>query len=128
MPRPVFLVIEVEQPEGLSTRKLVLETAKYNVMTAYSGKEGLDIFAQHPVDAVVVHNGIRDMKCDEVAARIKRERPDMPVIALAANETAACGAADTVLTSHDPGLLLEKLQQILKDGKPKTRRPGIKSD
>jgi len=58
MARPVFLVIEVEQPDGLSTRKLVLETAKYNVLTAHSGKEGIEIAETHPVQALVLHHEI----------------------------------------------------------------------
>jgi hypothetical protein len=37
--RLVVLMIEVEQPEGVSTRKLVLETARPNVITAYSTQQ-----------------------------------------------------------------------------------------
>lgn len=37
MIRPCFLVIDREFPGSISTRKLVLETAKFNVLTAYSG-------------------------------------------------------------------------------------------
>jgi hypothetical protein len=29
-------MIEVEQPEGVSSRKLILETARHNVITAYT--------------------------------------------------------------------------------------------
>ena len=36
-----FLIIEAEPSDGLSTRKLLLESAKHNVITAYSGKEGV---------------------------------------------------------------------------------------
>jgi hypothetical protein len=32
--RLVVLMIEVEQPEGVSSRKLILETARHNVITA----------------------------------------------------------------------------------------------
>jgi hypothetical protein len=34
-------MIEVEQPEGVSTRKLVLETARHNVITAYTTDTGI---------------------------------------------------------------------------------------
>ena len=37
--RLAFLVIEPEPHEALSTRKLVLETAKHNVITAHSACE-----------------------------------------------------------------------------------------
>jgi len=39
-----FLIIETEPSDGLSTRKLLLESAKHNVITAYSGKEGVETF------------------------------------------------------------------------------------
>ena len=38
----VVLMIETEQPEALSARKLVVETAKHNVLTAYDAQSGLD--------------------------------------------------------------------------------------
>jgi hypothetical protein len=46
MNRPCFLVIDREFPGSISTRKLVIETAKFNVLTAYSGKEALEMIAR----------------------------------------------------------------------------------
>jgi hypothetical protein len=40
----MFHVIDHEFPDSISTRKLVLETAKYNVITAYSGREAVETF------------------------------------------------------------------------------------
>ena len=42
MVRPCFLVIDREFPGSISTRKLVIETAKFNVLTAYSAQKGID--------------------------------------------------------------------------------------
>jgi hypothetical protein len=39
MIRPCFLVVDQEHSGSISTRKLVIETAKFNVLTAYSGAE-----------------------------------------------------------------------------------------
>ena len=36
MGRPTILIVEPEPNEALSARKLVVETAKFNVTTAYS--------------------------------------------------------------------------------------------
>jgi response regulator RpfG family c-di-GMP phosphodiesterase len=56
MVRPIVMMAEIEPPEGLSARKLVLETGKYNVITAYSLKEALETLATYPkVHAVVLH-------------------------------------------------------------------------
>ena len=46
--RPCFLVIDHEFPDSISTRKLVLETAKYNVITAYSGNEAVETLKLFP--------------------------------------------------------------------------------
>ena len=54
----VILMIEEEQPEGLSARKLVVETVKHNVLTAYNAEDGIDLLKRFPnVDAVLVHAG-----------------------------------------------------------------------
>jgi DNA-binding NtrC family response regulator len=111
--RAVFLVIEEENPEGLSTRKLVLETAKHNVLTAHSGAEGLEIFARHPVDAVVVHSAIKDVPCNQIVERIKEEKPQMKVILLAPSPAYRCSGADLTLPSHEPDKLLHALQDIV---------------
>ncbi len=112
--RPTFLVVEVEPREGISVRKLVLETAKYNVLTAHSGKEGLAMLKRFPaVDAVVVHAGLRDMHVNEIAKGMKREKPKVPVIVLASNISISCPNADRVLSSHEPQSLLTELQELV---------------
>jgi CheY-like chemotaxis protein len=48
-----FLIIESERTDGPSTRKLLLESAKHNVVTAYSGKESVEMYKRFPnVDAI----------------------------------------------------------------------------
>ena len=115
MARAVFLVIEQENPEGLSTRKLVLETAKHNVLTAHSGAEGLEIFARHPVDAVVVHSGIQDVPCRQLIKKVRAEKPQTKVIVVAPSLSYRCADADLVLPSHEPDKLLHALQKIVAD-------------
>lgn len=44
----VVLMIEAEQPEGISSRKLVVETAKHNVITAYNPETGLKLLRRFP--------------------------------------------------------------------------------
>lgn len=116
MARPTFLVIEVESPEGLSSRKLVIETAKSNVLTAYSGKEGLELFNQHPVDGIVIHAAIQDIPCDELAAYFKQQRPDVPVVVLSPADTYHCTPADAIIPAYDPQLLLSTLDRLVPAG------------
>lgn len=110
--RLVVLMIEVEQPEGLSARKLVLETAKHNVLTAYTGKEGLALLRKFPnVDAVVVHARVRDMPCPAVVQQIKRINSNLPVIVLSPEGSVRCAESDFSVPSHEPVAILNLLAQ-----------------
>ncbi len=58
MPRPTLLVAETELDQALSVRKLVLETGKFNVLTAHSTREAIDIFHLFPnISAAVLADG-----------------------------------------------------------------------
>lgn len=61
MERPTILIAEEEPGAALSTRKLVLETAKFNVLTAHSTREAITVFQKFPnVSAVVVAESVVD--------------------------------------------------------------------
>ena len=111
--RTTVLMIEPQQPESISVRKLVIETAKHNVITAYGGGEGLSLFRKFPrVDAVVVHAGITDLPCSKVAAEVREQRPEVPIFVLAPNTGFPCLPADHIISSHDPGALLHALEHL----------------
>jgi CheY-like chemotaxis protein len=116
MNRPCFLVIDREFPGSISTRKLVIETAKFNVLTAYTGREALEVFNRFPaVSGVVLDGGLDDVPCEEVVRQIKSTQPKIPIIVIAAPGFAGCPDADFHLESFDPAKLLE----ILRGLKPK---------
>ena len=64
MPRPTLLVAEPEPSQALSVRKLVLETAKYNVLTAHSSREALDLFHLFPNVSMAVLVGDDGIDCN----------------------------------------------------------------
>ena len=110
--RLVVLMIEVEQPEGVSARKLVLEAARHNVITAYSGKVGLELLRRFPnVDAVVIHTELEEPPFEEIVREIKAARPDLPVIAISPVSQRNADGADHVLSSYDPQKLLDLLAE-----------------
>ncbi len=116
MVRPCFLVIDREFAGSISTRKLVIETAKFNVLTAYSGKEALQLFKRFPaVDGVVLDGGLDDVPVEELVRELKALQPKIPVIVIAAPGFDGCPAADFLLESFHPAKLLE----ILRGLKPK---------
>ena|SRR5947209_6485735 len=113
--RLTFLIIETEPQHGISTRRLLLENARHNVLTAYSGAEGLRLFGAHPVDAVVVDSRIGDLECRDIARQMKHSRPATPIIALspvAGTPDEICKAADHVHPTFDPTGLLRLLEQV----------------
>src|SRR5665213_2389196 len=106
----IVLMIEVEQPEGLSARKLVLETSKHNVITAYSGASGVQLFKRFPdVDAVVVHVDVSNPAFEEVVRQIREVRPRVPMIALSQVGAVALAGVDYVIPSHEPQAILRVL-------------------
>jgi DNA-binding response OmpR family regulator len=113
MNRPCFLVIDREYPGTVSTRKLVVETAKFNVLTAYSGKEALEIFTRFPaVSGIVLDGELDDLSSSDVAREVKRLQPKMPIIVIATPGFTDCPEADYQLESFDPARLLEILRSL----------------
>jgi DNA-binding response OmpR family regulator len=111
--RPCFLVIDREFSGSISTRKLVIETAKFNVITAYSGREALEVFNRFPaVDGVVLDGNLDDVNCNDLIREIKRIQPKVPIIVIVSPGTEDCPDADYHLASFDPAKLLETLRSL----------------
>lgn len=105
-------MIEVEQPEGVSTRKLVLETARHNVITAYTQATGLKLLRRFPnVDVVVVHTELDDFSFGETIRELKSIRNDISVIGISPRSDRDMEGADYLLSSHDPHALLQLLAE-----------------
>jgi CheY-like chemotaxis protein len=71
-----------DQAEGLVIRKLFLESIGYEVLTASSGRAGLDLVAKQPIDAVVLDYRMPEMDGEAVATELRRVRPDLPIVLL----------------------------------------------
>jgi DNA-binding response OmpR family regulator len=123
MARPAFIMAEVEPMDGVSARKLVLETAKFNVITAHSINEALTLLKMFPnANALILHASLSDVDCDTAVATFKKLSPRMPVIVLFPSEGYQCKIADYNLPSYDPQELLDLLRSLfgdprLQDGK-----------
>jgi len=109
--RPIFLVVDPPDPEALSTRKLVLESAKFNVLTAFSMSEAKEILDCFPVQAIIYHEGaFGESKAPEIICKLKQAASGTPVIVLSPNPGGIEGA-DHVLSSHDPIELVRVLRK-----------------
>jgi DNA-binding response OmpR family regulator len=103
--------LEAEPGQGLSTRKLLIESAKHNVITAYSAREMLEMFMRFPkVDAVVID---AELKGNElIAKRIKQHPPKMPVLCLTPRIAAKADWADDSVNPHNPAELPKMLEKM----------------
>jgi CheY-like chemotaxis protein len=114
MVRPCFLVIDREYSGSISTRKLVIETAKFNVVTAYSALEAIDTLHAFPrIHGIVLDAGIRDMTCCDLVAKLKTIAPSLPIVVISAPGTHDCPQADHLLESFEPAKLLALLQSLV---------------
>lgn len=85
MPVPGHLVLCVDDESvGLQVRRLLLERSGYKVITASDGVSGLNLFRQEPVEAVVLDYAMPGMHGGEVAAQMRAEKPQVPIVLLSA--------------------------------------------
>lgn len=100
--------------ECLSTRKLVVETAKFNVITAHSAQELRDTMEIFPkAHAIVLHQGLPGANPQDMINEIRRCLPNKQVITLSPQNN--LGAGDHNLGSHDPEELIDLLRKLFGD-------------
>lgn len=113
MVRPCFLVIDKQHPGSISTRKLVIETALLNVITAYSAEEAVAMLARFPaVDGIVLDTQVSGMTCQDLIRQLRSIRSEIPIISVSPSGNDPCGAEDFHVSSYDPQDLLEQLSRI----------------
>lgn len=106
-------MIDREFPGSISTRKLVIETAKFNVLTAYSAHEALETLKQFPgIHGVVLDEDIHGVSCDELIQQLKQIKPDLRSVVISGPAGADCSDADFHVQSLDPRKLLETLKRL----------------
>jgi response regulator RpfG family c-di-GMP phosphodiesterase len=114
MHRPCFLVIDHEFPDSISTRKLVLETAKYNVITAYSGMEAVETLKLYPnISGIVMNEAVTGMDCSALVKELRTIRSDVLLIVTSSRGASDCVLADHYLDNFDPASLLKLLRELV---------------
>jgi DNA-binding response OmpR family regulator len=113
--RPTLIVAEPEPHEALSVRKLLLETAKFNVLTAHSTDEAIEVVQSFPNVSAIVAVDDNNIDCEIVTATAKERSAQLPVIALSARSGYRCVGADHHVSSHEPEQLLKIVRGLLGD-------------
>ena len=117
MPDVGHLVLCVDDEHvGLQVRRLLLERSGYKVLTARDGVSGLQLFRKAPVEAVVLDYAMPGMHGGEVAARMRAEKPDVPILLLSAYvglPAEVTGVVDIYMTKGEGApALLDKLDSL----------------
>jgi CheY-like chemotaxis protein len=118
-----ILCIDDEEP-GLKVRRILLETEGHRVLTALSGREGIEIFQSENVDAVILDYWMAGMNGVATARELKRLKRSIPIIILSAYGTLldeTLGVADVWIRKgeEDPQYLLGALEALLQARGPK---------
>jgi CheY-like chemotaxis protein len=115
-PAPLVLCVD-DEAVGLRVRKILLERAGYRVLTAADGISGLELFAAHPVDAVVLDYGLPGMHGGQVAQKMRQTKPKVPILLLSAYidlPSNITSLADLNMTKGEGApALLDKLGNLL---------------
>jgi len=118
MRRPTFIVAEPEPEQALSSRKLLLEAFKFNVITAHSETEMFELLDLFPnADALILHVDTPGQRAPDMFKEIKRKTPKMEVVALAPQAEYSGRIADHLVDSHKPEELLHLLQRLFGDAR-----------
>jgi CheY-like chemotaxis protein len=122
-PAEIALVLCIDDELiGLKVRKILLERAGYNVVSALDGSEGIDIFSREPVAAVVLDYAMPGMNGAEVAARMRELKPEVPILLLSAYvglPKEVTSLVDVYMTKGEGApTLLKKLRTMLSLSRP----------
>lgn len=118
-PKSVILCVD-DEPNSLVLRKLVLEKAGYQVLTASSAAQALEILSSQIVDLVLSDQLMPGVTGTELAREIKSRSPRMPVIVLSGvNEVPLdADSADLFMSKVEgPLAMCEKLCSLLNESR-----------
>lgn len=113
--RSVILCVD-DEPNSLILRKLVLQKSGYEVLTASSGPEAIDLLTSHKVDLVLSDQLMPGQTGTDLARTIKGRWPSLPVILLSGvNEMPSDAEIADLFVSkvEGPVNLCQKIDEVL---------------
>ncbi len=101
---------------------LFLQNAGYSVFTARTAQEALELFATSPVELVLLDYVMPDRTGDDVAAIMKRMKPDVRILMFSGvphvPEKARVHVDAFLQKGESPIILLDKIRELL-DSSPR---------
>jgi len=118
-----ILVID-DEPILRNSLGIVLKTSGYEVMTARTGEEGLELFQREGADLVLLDHWLPGIHGDEVLHQIKERDPEIPVIIMTAQgsiemavNSMKMGAFDFLVKPFE----LDQVEALIKKGLERVR-------
>jgi CheY-like chemotaxis protein len=114
--RPTPLCVDDNQT-ALQVRKLVLESTGYSVLAASDFATAMELFSSSAVDLVLSDHVLEDSTGTELAAAIKKLKPDVPIAIISGlvDPPEGIEIADLFICKTDsPPEILQKIAGLLK--------------
>ena len=112
-PKKVILCVD-DNEQDLSVLKFMLATNGYRVLSASSGQEAVEIFADNLVDLVLADFAMPQMNGDQLVATLKEIAAHVPMILLGDPQkmNGQMHRADALITkkTYSPQELLERIK------------------
>jgi response regulator RpfG family c-di-GMP phosphodiesterase len=116
MSLPSILCID-DYETSLAGWCLYLQSVGFSVTTARTAQEGLQLFAVSPVDVVLLDYALPDSNGDEVAALMKRMKPEVRILMLSGvshvPENARLHVDAFLQKGLSPTLIVDKIRELL---------------
>jgi len=116
MSAPTILCVD-DYETSLGGWCLYLQNAGYSVTTARTAQEGLERFAVSPVDLVLLDYAMPDSNGDDVAATMKRIKPDVRILMFSGvahvPEKARLHVDAFLQKGLSPNIVLDKIRELL---------------
>ncbi len=122
-PRPLLLCID-DANVALRVKKLLLDRAGYEVLTAHSAEDGFELFQQNPIELVMADHFLSAKTGTEIARDMKLLKPDVPILIVSAatEEPEGLEFADAFLAKCEPVEVLIAVLDRLLAASPSGRR------
>jgi len=129
MPTNHSILIIDDEPNLRRSLGLILQRAGYTITTAANAKEATQLLQAGAFDLTFLDIKLPDQNGIQLLPQLRELYPDMPVLILTAHATldsaigaVRLGARDYLLKPIDPETILNRVQTILREQKPKRRR------
>jgi CheY-like chemotaxis protein len=111
--KPTVLCID-DDAQALKLRTAVLQRGGFEVLSAHDAGDALEKFETHKIDLVLSDHCLKGTTGVEIAKRMKRLNPAVPIVLYSGAPPESMGPVDCfILKSEEPTAVLERLHSLV---------------